>query len=80
MPHRISKDSGAVLAELARLEVREPHLRPVCHLLRELIIQGRMCSAAGVRLLTYIIEDLPTEEAALWRGLLPERGVDARDA
>ena len=68
-----------MLAELARLEVREPHLRPVCHLLRELITQGRMCSAAGIRLLTYIIDVLPTEEAALWRGLLPGRRIDAQD-
>jgi hypothetical protein len=78
VPHRKSKNSGVMLAELARVEVREPHLRPVCHLLRELINQGRMGSASGIRLLTYIIDALPAEEAAAWRGLLPGRRIDAQ--
>jgi hypothetical protein len=50
---------------------REPHLRPVCQRLRELMHQGKSDSSSAALLIKCIVDSLPAEEAAPWQSLLP---------
>jgi hypothetical protein len=71
MPHRKRQEAELLIRKLNHLENREPHLRPVCQRLRELMGQGRQDSSSVVLLIKYIADSLPADEAAPWRALLP---------
>ena len=77
MPHRKRREAELLIWKLNLLEIREPHLRPVCQRPRDLMAQGRRDSSSAVLLIRYIVESLPAEEAhALARaapGALAER-------
>jgi len=73
VPHRKCQEAHSLLQNLNQLEIREPHLRPVCQLLRDLMVQGRRDSSSAVLLIKYIADSLPAEEAMPWRALLPQR-------
>jgi hypothetical protein len=71
VPHRKRQEAENLIRKLNHLELREPHLRPVCQRLRELMLQDRRDSSSAVLLIRYIVESLPAEEATPWRALLP---------
>lgn len=71
MPHRERQEAELLIRKLNHLENREPHLRPVCQRLRELMKQGWRDGSSAVLLIKFIADSLPAEEAAPWRSLLP---------
>jgi hypothetical protein len=66
----IATPPGDLRAALAAVAAKEPFLIPICRHLSELITMGRGNSHSAARLLEYIIESRPAEEADSWRNLL----------